>query len=59
MEKVVDKETDKEVNAYINQLSIQEKIVLNIAKSHLGSSFDIVKSIGFLEWRKQKNNEKV
>lgn len=56
MEKVVDKETDKEtdkeVNAYINQLSIQEKIVLNIAKSHLGSSFDIEKSIGFLEWRK-------
>ena len=54
MEKVVDKETDKEVNAYINQLSIQEKIVLNIAKSHLGSSFDIEKSIGFLEWRKTK-----
>jgi hypothetical protein len=54
MDKVVDKEIEKEANAYINQLSIQEKLVLDIAKTHLGSSFDIEKSIGFLQWRETK-----
>jgi hypothetical protein len=41
-------------NEYKNQLTEQEIIVLNIAIDHLGSSFDMSRSIGFIEW--QKNN---
>lgn len=37
------------INEYIAQLSQQEQIVLEIAKEHLESSFDIKKSIGFME----------
>lgn len=40
------------INEYKNQLSVQEKLVLNIASCHLGSSFDITKSIGFIKWSK-------
>ena len=40
------------INKYINSLNDNEKIVLNIAKEQLESSFDIKKCIGFLEWKK-------
>ncbi len=48
---------------YKNQLTDQEIIVLNIAIDHLGSSFDMRRSIGFIEWQKKnidnnKNNKK-
>lgn len=38
------------VEQYIAQLSPQEKLVLDIAVSHLESSFEITKSIGFVKW---------
>ena len=37
---------------YIKSLSDKEYQAYLIAKSHLGSSFDLEKSIGFLEWKK-------
>lgn len=40
------------VNDYISQLSEQEKLVLQIATTHLETSFDITKSIGYMEWLK-------
>ena len=46
---------DKQVKVYIAQLDDKERIAYDIAKDHLGSSFSIVKSIGFQKW-KQKNN---
>jgi hypothetical protein len=36
--------------AYISQLNPMEQKVLNIAASHLETSFSLVKSIGFQEW---------
>jgi len=42
--------TDEDITNYIQQLTEQEKMVLQIAIEHLGTSFDIVKSIGFLDW---------
>ena len=39
------------VAAYIRQLSPMEKKVLEIATTHLETSFNLVKSIGFLEWQ--------
>jgi hypothetical protein len=43
------------INEYIAQLSEQEQIVLEIAKEHLESSFDIKKSIGFMEWENKRD----
>ena len=45
------KENEK-VSLYIQQLTEQQKIVLNIAKEHLATSFCIEKSLGYLNWLK-------
>ena len=45
-------ETNTEIENYIDQLTDVEKQILNTAYKMLGSSFDISKSIGFLEWKK-------
>jgi len=47
--------TPDEEKAYMAQLSPMEKKVLEIAKSHLESSFSLEKSIGFQNWKKDKN----
>jgi hypothetical protein len=39
--------------AYMAQLNPLEQKVLQIAASHLETSFSLVKSIGFLEWQAQ------
>ena len=44
--------TQKEIDDYIKSLSEIEHKAYEIAKEHLGSSFDITKSIGFLKWIK-------
>lgn len=41
------------INNYIKSLNNFEKKAYEIAKEHLGSSFDITKSIGFLKWIKK------
>jgi hypothetical protein len=38
---------------YLNQLSPIEIKAYNIAKNHLGSSFNIAKSNGFIAWLSQ------
>lgn len=45
-----------DVAEYIAQLSEQERIVLEIAKAHLGTTFDIRKSIGFQTWKKKNTS---
>ena len=37
---------------YIEQLGDKERLAYLIAKEHLGTSFDIVKSIGYINWKK-------
>jgi hypothetical protein len=39
---------------YLKTLSEKERKSYEIAKAHLGSSFDLVKSNGFMKWRKEK-----
>ena len=39
---------------YLNTLDEKEILAYNIAKEHLGMSFQLEKSIGYLEWKKQK-----
>ena len=40
------------IERYINSLTTIERLVLEMAKRHLESSFCIEKSIGFIEWMK-------
>jgi len=40
---------------YLKQMNIIEKQAYSIGKSHLGSSFNILKSNGYLNWK--KNNK--
>ena len=42
------------VEEYIKQLDEKSKKVYAIAKEHLESSFNIMKSVGFNEWLNQK-----
>jgi len=46
------KETAKEMTKedYIQSLTETEKLAMEIARQHLGSSFDITKSVGFLKF---------
>ena len=43
-----------EEQAYLRQLTDIERKAYEIAKSHLGSSFHLTKSIGFQQWMKNK-----
>jgi hypothetical protein len=38
---------------YVEQLSPQEKVALEIARKILGPSFNLEKSIGYLEFKKK------
>jgi len=39
------------IQMYKSQLTEQERLVLEIAVEHLETSFDIEKSIGFIQWK--------
>ena len=43
-----------EINEYKKQLKEKEKLALEKAEEILGDSFEIEKSLGFLEWKKTK-----
>jgi len=43
-----------EEEQYINSLNEKERKAYEIAKSHLGSTFHLMKSNGFSEWKKSK-----
>lgn len=46
--------TNEMIQKYMEEMTEQEKLVLKIAQDHLGTSFDIEKSIGFKEWIKNR-----
>lgn len=49
------KEEQTLIIEYLNQLNPMQQQVYIIAKDHLGSSFHILKSNGFIEWYKRKS----
>ena len=51
-------EEEEEEEEYLKTLSEKERKAYEIAKDHLGSSFDLVKSNGFLKWKKEKESTK-
>ena len=46
--------SDTDTGAYISQMSPFEMSAYRIAKSHLGTSFNLRKSNGFLKWISKK-----
>ena len=42
---------DQLLEMYMQTLSEKEQRAYMIAKSHLGSSFDLSKSVGFVSWK--------
>jgi hypothetical protein len=47
-------EKQKEIFDYLNELDEINKKAYNIAFDHLGSSFDILRSNGYKEWKQSK-----
>lgn len=48
---------DQLVTEYIDQMTEQQKKVMDIACDHLQSSFSVVKSIGFKQWLATRKGE--
>ena len=46
--------TDELVEKYTNEFEEKEKKALKIAQEHLATSFNLVKSNGFNEWKKKQ-----
>jgi hypothetical protein len=42
---------------YVESLNPKEYKAYMIAKSHLGTSFDLDKSVGFLKWKKKQEDK--
>jgi hypothetical protein len=55
IEKTIEKTIEQLKHLYIESLSKKEKKAYDIAFQHLGSSFTLEKSVGFLEWIKSKS----
>jgi hypothetical protein len=50
---------EESIQQYFKSLNNLERKTLEIAKEHLGSSFNIKRSIGYITWKnKQENNLK-
>ena len=54
-----DAKTQELIDEYVSQFTEIQKKAYFIAKEHLGSSFHLVKSNGFLDWKKDKENNKL
>ena len=66
MEEIKERQEIKELSKeelhmlYISQMTIQERKAYEIAKEHLETSFNIEKSIGFIQWKKKyERQEKI
>jgi hypothetical protein len=49
-----DQETQELIVKYIHQLDRIEKMAYTIGKQHLGTSFNVVKSNGFINWKQKQ-----
>jgi competence protein ComGC len=47
-----DKHTQESIINYLKKLDKIERQAYTIGKSHLGSSFNLLKSNGYLDWKK-------
>ena len=49
--------SNEQLEKYLNEFEEKEKKALKIAQEHLATSFNIVKSNGFNEWKKNKQSK--
>lgn len=49
----MDNDNQRDIDLYIKQLSDVEKKIIEIAKNVLGDSFNIERSLGYLQWKIQ------
>lgn len=49
----VESESESELTEYLSSLSPKELKGYNIAKSHLGMTYQYEKTNGFIEWKKK------
>jgi hypothetical protein len=52
-----DEKIQSTIIQYLNQLSPNEQSAYKIAKDHLGSSFHILRSNGFQDWKKKQTDQ--
>ena len=52
--KIYSKEEQKEIFQYLNEMTTFERVAYEIAFQQLGTSFNIYRSNGFIEWKKTK-----
>jgi hypothetical protein len=50
-------ETERELAAYLSSLSPKDLKGYNIAKSHLGMTYQYEKTNGFIEWKKKQPDQ--
>uniref|UniRef100_A0A6C0H4T8 Uncharacterized protein n=1 Tax=viral metagenome TaxID=1070528 RepID=A0A6C0H4T8_9ZZZZ len=51
----LNKDIEKRIKEYVSEMTPIERKAMEIAKNHLGTSFNIEKSNGFREFLKKKN----
>ena len=49
-----DSTTQQSIIQYLKQLNTIERKAYSIGKQHLGSSFNVVKSNGYINWKKKQ-----
>lgn len=54
LEKLYSEEQTKEIIQYLSEMNEDEKIAYKIAFQHLGTSFNVYRSNGFINWKKNK-----
>jgi hypothetical protein len=55
--KPIEEQSDRLIKEYISTLSDKEYKAYKIAESHLGTSFDLIKSNGYLKWLSTRKEE--
>jgi hypothetical protein len=56
MPEKIDKQQQAKIKQFIDQMTDREKIAYDIAIADLGTSFDVVKCIGYQNWLKNNSN---
>ena len=51
-----EKDVSNELNEFLKTLNEKERISLEIAKEHLGTSFDYHRCNGFVDWKKKQKH---
>ncbi len=58
IDKLTQEEIDIIIEEYIESMTEMEKMVMEIAREHLESSFCLEKSVGFINWYREKLKNK-